>query len=354
MHPTFSPRAGLIAPCGLWLGTVAAGLWASPAFALDTFVGGAASGGVTVGGDGSGGIGVAPTIAQAEIDGRLATPDVYVRVDLDVHVDPANLGDGLAAPVPPEWAMVQFGRQQYHVRLGVTNPNIGLQQWDEWQNYLPSYSIMWGAQPSQILGVEPGIDFDSGLSVFAYGGYDLGWGGLSVVPGTGLMTNSRGLTAGAGFSLSSDGYYAALSAAAYPIAGFDYYAAFGTFELYPMDQLTLSLDGGAGLMGGAPFAGAQLQVIGLPGTIVSPVARFELAHGGGLEGELGALPTATASLGAKVAPCEFATLQVEGKGSFYATGGPQLMAEVLVSVFRPEPTVYSAAINPPDEGDDAK
>lgn len=315
--------------------------------ATDVWVGGAVEGGVTVGADGAGGVAIAPTIAQAEVDFRLGTDLIFVRVDLDAHVDPANLAGGLTAPVPPEWAMVQIGREKYHLRLGVTNPNIGLQQWEEWQNYLPSYSLTWAAQPSQILGAEPGIDFDDGTSLFVYAGYDLAWGGLQLPvrgaqPGEGgsLFPSSGGLTAGLGFSRSADSYYASLDVSAYPLAGYDYYASFGCFELYPSDLLTLSLDGGGGVAAGSGFAGGQFQVALTPSDFISPAVRVEALYD---PDDFLGLPMATASIGGRITPLEFATISLEGKSSFYNGAPAQLSGVLIVSVFRPEPDVYSAA-----------
>ena len=88
----------------------------------EVWLGGGASGGA----EASSG-GVAGTSIQAEVDARLATPSLLARVDLDVHLDPNDLGAGPVAPWPPEWAMLQVGRGRTHVRLGVTNlfPDVG-------------------------------------------------------------------------------------------------------------------------------------------------------------------------------------------------------------------------------------
>lgn len=313
---------------------------------VETWIGGAASGGVEVGADGAGGIGVAPFSPQAELDARLGTDLIYVRLDLDAHFGIDGTGNfGLVSPIPPEWAMVQIGREKYHLRLGVTNPNIGLQQWEEWQNYLPGYSLLWAAQPSQILGVEPGIDFEDGTSLFVYGGYDLGWGGIHLKHGAGggakpQVFTPEGATAGVGVSRSADSYYVALDVSAYPLGSLDYYCSFLTFELYPTDILTLSLDGGGGTSGGSSFVGGQLQVVLAPSDVVSPVVRVEgLYDPDGFLGE----PMATASVGGRVMPLEFLTVGVEGKSSFYDGSPAQLSGIVLLSVFRPEPDVYAAS-----------
>lgn len=324
---------------------------------VETWFGGAASGGVVVSGTGSG-VAVAPTLAQAELDARLGTDLIFIRVDLDVHMDPAALSAGLASPIPPEWAMLQIGREKYHLRLGVTNPNIGLQQWDEWQNYLPSYSILWAAQPSQIAGIEPGVSFEDGTDVYLYSGYDLGWGGYA-----GAGRHALGLTAGAGVVHSADSWYLSLAAGAYPLGGIDsgevgaeppwggaYYHGYGTFEYYPLDALTLSLDGGGGLMTGSSFAGGQFQVNVLPETIVSPTARFEALYDP--DDALGDGRAWSAGAGVKVTPCEFVVFQVEGKADGYTAdygGGVGLSAVALLSIFRPEPDVYSASYEEEEE-----
>ncbi len=311
LNPVFRPFVLLLALPG-----------AAQAGEVETWFGGAASGGVVVGDSGSG-LGVAPTLAQAEVDARLGTDLLFIRVDLDVHMDPANLAGGITQPLPPEWAMLQIGREQYHVRLGVTNPNIGLQQWDEWQNYLPSTSILWAMQPAQIIGAEPGMTIGA-TDVFVYGGWDMAW---------------QVMTGGAGFAVSQDSYYAALAVAAYPLQGTDYYSAFGCFEYYPLDQLYLSLDGGGGVIGGGAFAGGQLQVVIIPEFVVSPTVRGEYLLD---PGDVTGLPTSTAGAGLKISPLEFISIGLEGKATF-DTGAPQLSAIALLSVFRPEPDAYDAS-----------
>jgi hypothetical protein len=142
---------------------------------VETWFGAGATTGVTVGDSAS------TILSQVEFDARAATSDVFFRLDLDLHLAPIAFSDPGAAelppawPLPPEWAMVQFGRGTYHLRAGVTNPNFGLQEWDERSNYFATYSIGWGLQNGQNLGIEPGVVFDSGAEVFAFGGYDLAW-----------------------------------------------------------------------------------------------------------------------------------------------------------------------------------
>lgn len=338
-------------------------LFASTAHAgeVETWFGGSVSGGVQAWPLGSGALYAGPFSPQVEADFRLGSDLIFLRVDLDAHIGRTGSADelswGLVSPIPPEWAMLQIGREKYHLRLGVTNPNIGLQQWDEWQNYLPSYSIMWAAQPSQIAGIEPGISFEDGTDVYLYSGYDLGWGGYA-----GPARHALGLTAGAGVVHSADSWYLSLAAGAYPLGGIDsvelkepawggaYYHGYGTFEYYPLDALTLSLDGGGGVMTGSSFAGGQFQVVVLPETIVSPTARFEALYdpadalGDGRQWSAGA--------GVKVTPCEFVVLQVEGKADGYTAdygGGVGLSAVALLSIFRPEPDVYSASYEEEEE-----
>jgi hypothetical protein len=58
--------------------------------------------------------------------------------------------------------MVQFGREQ-HARLGIVNPNLGVEDWDPWINYAPTYSnnfVYVGA--GRFLGADVGFSTDSG------------------------------------------------------------------------------------------------------------------------------------------------------------------------------------------------
>ena len=82
----------------------------------------------------------------------------------------------------------------------------------------------------------------------------------------------------------------------------------------------------------------------LPDTIVSPTARFEALYDP--DDTLGDGRAWSAGAGVKVSPCDFVALQVEGKADGYTAdygGGVGLSAVALLSVFRPEPDVYSAA-----------
>lgn len=249
-------------------------LWISAALAADVWVGGGVlSGGVLYGASTDGdGDKVADTqvtlpLSQAEVDFRLKSGMVFVRVDADVHLD-INQDPAIpVAPLPPEYAMVELQPGDWRIQAGVVNPEFGLQEWDEWDNYLPEYSFGWAAQPGQVVGVEPGYLLgDGSTKVFAYGGLDLAWAGS-----WGALPDAPIFGAGVASELDSFGTWSGVFA--YPTL--DYYGAVAAFEVYPAGALWLTLDGIAGSSGGSPLVGGQLVANVLPEATVNPVARVE-------------------------------------------------------------------------------
>ncbi len=129
-------------------------------------------------------------LAQAEVGLRLASGSLYFRLDLDVQATTAPLGlpaFGLPAFVyptwslptpgikigPPEWAMLQIGREDHHLRLGIITHPIGIEDWDGWINTFPTTSTMISTVPGRMLGVEPGLVLGEGYEINLFGGFDL-------------------------------------------------------------------------------------------------------------------------------------------------------------------------------------
>jgi hypothetical protein len=218
--------------------------------------------------------------------------------------------------------MVQLGRGTYHLRAGVTNPNFGLQEWDERSNYLATYSIGWGLQNGQNLGVEPGVVFDSGAEVFAFGGYDLAW--MTPVTGAGVTSeqDSWGTWTGAFFM---------------PLYG---YALLVTAnEVYPLDDLWLTLELDGGLVGDHPIYGGQVVVNLFPDRLVAGALRFDKQFnaadvGSELEIDLAEMAV---TAGVRSDPTGWFHVAVDGGAVWFPGVDPGMQATLLVDFHAPEP-----------------
>ena len=121
---------------------------------------------------GAGQGGLIESTTQVEGDVRFEKDDLYLRADVDVTLD--TLGGVTPTMYPPEWAMVQYAPGSLRLRLSVTSPNFNVEDWDAWNNYLPTFSVMFnGASPGRLLGGQVGWALDDATEVFAYGGLDL-------------------------------------------------------------------------------------------------------------------------------------------------------------------------------------
>ena len=285
------------------------------------------------------GTGVGTVLSQVEFDARVSSGPLYFRLDLDYHFAPyffakdANPDWAVwppAAPFPPEAAFLQIGHK-YHLRLGVTNPNIGVQYWDEKDNYLPSYSNGWALMNDQNAGIEPGISFDDGWNVFAWGGYDMGW-----------------LTPGAGFGVqtATDTWGTWTGAFYYPLTGMG--EIISANELYPTDWLTLTLEGDAGMAGGGAFGGGQLIAQFLPNSAVPISLRVdEQQMSDAAVNETGyALDPTAISLGVRNSPNDWLHLALEGKESWARGGGdPYFTGTLQITVKTPGEPVDQFAVH---------
>lgn len=287
----------------------------------------------------------ATLVTQPELDARFAWGPLYGRLDLDLQWDPRT--NERLTPDPPEWAMLQIGRDRYFARVGVTNPNIGLEDWDAWNNYLPSYSVFFdGASPGRLLGLEPGMKLNDDTEVFVWGGYDLDF--AEEVE----LGSFDAYEFGVGVASEHEAWSTWTGIAAYP--GSKYYGLFGALELYPHEDLTVALDGGAGLSDGSLFTGAQLVLNAFPDEVIGPVARLEGVYDKdeALGGAEGGIPTVTASAGFHFVPDDYAKLLVEGKISRL---GDEAVSGVWVSfsVTRPAPPAYEAVYEEDEEAESA-
>ncbi len=269
-----------------------------------------------------------------EVEGDLTFTKGIVsgRFDLDVQgtVLP-TLGIVNAPPgfpvniVRPEQAQIQVGGDTWLARGGVLNANLGLDDWDEWLNYLPTWGESFGPSPGRMAGAEVGRVFgDGGPEIDVGGGLDMD----SVLPIAEASVDYQGTnwTTDSGF-------------AAYPTTGAYMIVASGTVS--PAPVVTIALDGLAGIApaGTAETAYAGLTVDGvfLPQLCVQPTVRVEGQFDP--SGFTGNAPW-TASIGGALEPTSWSKILVEGKliGSPIAsdaTPTPALYASF--AVFRPDP-----------------
>jgi hypothetical protein len=310
---------------------VAMGLFGSGvARAGDVWVGGGASTGL----QGVEGVGVSTVLSQVEIDAQGGNDTVSFRLDLDYHFDPFFLtdpaqNDGYEIkphyPYPPETAYVQLGQDTLHLKLGVTAPAIGLQSWDEKDDYLPSYSNGWGVMGGQVLGGEPGITLGDGSEIFLFGGYDLSW--LSP-------------TVGGGFASEQDSWSTWSGVFVLPDPAYSYVLAVAAFEFYPADALWVTIEPQGGVAGGGALYGAELVGNISPETMVGGAVRAEYQHlSDDASATLGVpMPELAFSGALRADPKDWLHLALEGKESLPGGGGSAFFTGTfLVSVWTPEP-----------------
>ena len=263
--------------------------------------------------------------SQLEADGRLRYGWLSARLDLDLHVDPFA-PSVIVRPYAPEWASLQIGQDRARLRAGVVNPAISLEDWDEWDNYLPTFSLLFtGASLGRIRGAEAELSLEDGTALFVFAGQDLDFG-----------VQPPPFVVGAGIATEQEAFGTWSGVAAYPSEA--YYAAYGSVELYPHDQLSVAVDTSLGLSAGAPFFTGQLVLNALPEAALQPVARLESLwdpEGAVLVAEPG-LRRATASVGARYAPADPVLISLEAK--LDALGSAPVPGVFLgLSLFRSEP-----------------
>ncbi|WP_438041031.1 hypothetical protein [Sorangium sp. So ce128] len=291
-------------------------------------------------------------LAQAEVGLRLASGSLYFRLDLDVQATTAPLGlpaFGLPAFVyptwslltpgikigPPEWAMLQIGREDHHLRLGIITHPIGLEDWDGWINTFPTTSTMISTVPGRMLGVEPGLVLGEGYEINLFGGFDL---------------DVDAPTFGAGLTTMQPLWSTWSGVALYP--SIDFYSAVVALELYPAEALSVSIDGSVGLVGAAdeagaialnPWVGGEIIANVLPKVAIHPVFRVQALYEP--EGALSAFlfapqPSVSASAGLTYTPFDELKISLEGKVSRVEDDIlPGLFT--LVALRRPEPPPYA-------------
>jgi hypothetical protein len=307
---------------------------AGPAAAQDMWMGGQVGTGLQY----VQGVGVGTVLSQVEADFRYATGDWFFRIDLDYHFDPIFFGEGLNDgyqigphyPLPPEYAVVQWKPGKFFLRGGVTNPDFGLQEWDEKDNYLPTYTNGWVWANGQNLGIEPGLRFDDGTDLFAFAGYDMAW--LTPGFGAGVQTEQDWFGTWSGF---------------FVLPWYGYAAIYAANELYPSDALWLSLEINAGIAAGDPLIGGQFVANLFP----------DASYGGAVRGEMKFFEEATTDLlgdidkfavsaSVRADPVGWLHLALEAKESWHRDGDdPYFTGTLYVAVMTPgEPYEDYAAV----------
>jgi hypothetical protein len=282
---------------------------------------------------------------QVELDARLESGPIFLRLDYDLEYD---LGAGLTnVGWGPEWAMVQIGREGPRARLGVVNPNVALEDWDDRLNYLPTTSacFTWGA--GRVLGADLGWQVADGPDVFVFGGWDLDYAELGA-----------SWTAGAGVFYEGDRASVWSGVVGYPLL--HRYFAIPSAEFYIGDSATLAVDTMAGTVDSNPVFTGQAVVALFTESAFSPVGRVEVVvdPAGALD-----LPdddfytqAGSASLGFNFWPMRMQhaddpkladALEIQVEGRFYRPnereGGLAYPGLYLaVSLWRPEPDPFTA------------
>jgi hypothetical protein len=320
---------------------------AAPARAgdVETWAGGLAITGVQeVQGEGFGTI-----LSQVEFDFRAASGPVFFRLDLDYHFDPYFFGvegqDYQLAPhypLPPEYGLVQLGTK-YHLRAGVTNPDMGMQEWDENLNYFASYSSAWALSNGQNLGLEPGITFDDGTNLFVFGGYDMGW-----------LTPAFG----GGFQTEQDLWGTWSGVAVFPHYVFDdagdatpYVFAVTADELYPADAVWLSLELDLGVANGGTAGGGQFMASLFPDGMVGGAIRIDKQFQDDAFNEaIATMDDFAVSAVLLADPIEALDFKLEGKESWPHGGGdPYFTGTFLVAAKVPGEASDDYAVHDPPE-----
>lgn len=311
---------------------VAAWVWlaggSAQAGEFDAWVGGGASTGMALqSGE------VSTVLSQVEFDAAGGNDLVSFQLDLDYHFDAYYLTEpsfndayeiGPHYPLTPETAFVQLGQDRYHVKLGVTAPAVGLQMWDEKDDYLPSYSNGWAFMGGQVAGAEPGITLGDGSEVFVFGGYDMGW----LTP-----------TVGAGFASEQDSW--STWSGVFFLPDYPYFFGVAAFEFYPSDALWVTIEPQAGVADGGALYGASLVGNILGDATVGGAVRAEYQHADSKAvAVLGVGVPELAFAGAvRADPNDWLHLALEGKESLPGGGAdPFFTGTFFVSVWKGEPT----------------
>lgn len=282
---------------------------------------------------------VEPNGTQAEVDAMLGWGWGHVRVDYGVHFDPSDWNEeGIVAPAYPgpwpEWAMVQLGREAVHLRMGVFNPNIGLEDWDPWTNYTSAYSVNFlYAGAGRFVGAEASATTRGGVDLFAYGGYDVDW--ESYGGGVGVATEQDAFSTWSGVTVypSFDKAYCHTGADCLNVL------AHLSFEFYPADPLWITLDTANGFKDDSFYSSSQLVVNVIPEAVVNPFARGELVidPDDALLSGLGG----TASLGVRTDALDWLRVGLEGKLDLYKDGTVDPGGFLVLGLHVPEPSPYA-------------
>jgi hypothetical protein len=214
---------------------------------------------------------------------------------------------------------------------------MGVEDWDPWINYAPTYSnnfVFVGS--GRFLGGDAGITTDSGYDLFAFGGFDVDWqsygGGVGVATAQDVFSTWSGLV-----------FYPQFEGGGCPGGDATCVNAFAqlAFEFYPTDPLWIAIEAYPGIKGDSFYTSTQLLANILPEAPVNPYVRGEVLIDP--DGVTGAT-NHSVSIGARsdIPGADFLRVMVEGKALFPDGGGDtDLGVAVTLAIHRPEPNAYS-------------
>lgn len=246
-------------------------------------------------------------LSGTQIEGAflLTAGRLTIDVQLDVFLDTVE-GEVIEQP-PADWAATRYVRPEYaqveldldgpFIRGGVVNTGFGLEDWDLWNNRLPTYSNFYEMlSPGRLLGGEVGLAFGDANEITLHGGYDLDWEAARTGFAVGYETETWSTWSGV---------------AAYP--SIDLYHLILGGEIMAHELLTIAYDGSAGVSDGSPFVVADLTFVAMPDAMIAPALRVEgtIDPDGATE-----TPDASVGLGATAWPLEWLRVAVEVNADF--------------------------------------
>lgn len=280
-----------------------------------------------------GGEGTAVSATQLEGAFLLTAGNFTLDVQLDFFVDTIE-GEIIEHP-PADWAPTRYVRPEYvqaeldlggpFIRGGVVNTGFGLEDWDLWNNRLPTYSNYYETMsPGRLLGGEVGLAFGDGNEITVHGGYDLEWESTRTGAALGYEAESWSTYSGVAIYPSIELYHLILGG-----------------EVMAHELLTIAYDGSVGVFGGSVFAVGDLTFVGWPDAMIAPALRVE----GTVDGDgVTEAPDASVGIGATAWPLEWLRVAVEVNADF---AGDEVVPGLFgaLSLHTPGP--------PEDEADEA-
>jgi hypothetical protein len=282
---------------------------------------------VTAGVQDVGGDRVGTTPSELEVDGRWASGEVLLRVDLDWHLAPAWLGEpgwspAPADPPPPEYAAAQIGRGPgTFVRLGVVAPQYGYEEFDPGDNAFATYSEGWSLTGTSVLGLSPGVRTADGLEMGGFLGYDTTWRTPTLGPVPSFDGERVGTWSGACWFPELRYGEVVLAGSAYPSGA---------------TEVALELLGGRA---GEGWLGGGQAIGSVGGSRLGAALRVERRYAEPAAEEVTGVESArtAVSVALRARPVDPLGLRLEGKETWSARGEPTFTATLLVTASTGDP-----------------